>query len=252
MHAIYRLVDPRTSETFYVGVAEDVYTRFLQHLRCDGSNPAKDARIQELKAANMMVILETLQLLENAELAFKREGYWIRHFYDLGAPLTNQVMPLAQEYTLAIQPLESKVSPVLIRGMALEEQKAYILALLDMGVTRRKVYTKVDGYIHPVVVDQVFDEQMSLTLSKEMRNEPRLSEQADVAPEEVPAIGPDLRPDDLEMSPLQVQQFKVLYPALGNIVKCLERIDNGRGQGLGKRYHRHASWIVKNELKQNK
>jgi hypothetical protein len=68
-----------------------------------------------------------------------------------------------------------------------------------------------------------------------------LLDDAGSTPDELPAFGND----DLLMNDLQVKQFMVLYPAIGNIVKCLERIDNGKGQGLGKRYFKHASRIVK-------
>lgn len=44
MHAVYRLVDPRTNETFYVGVAEDVYTRFLLLIRQYNLAPQKRGR----------------------------------------------------------------------------------------------------------------------------------------------------------------------------------------------------------------
>jgi hypothetical protein len=68
-----------------------------------------------------------------------------------------------------------------------------------------------------------------------------LVDEPGMTPDEFPAMGND----DLMMNDLQIQQFMVLYPAIGNIVDSLKRIDNGKGQGLGKRYFKHASWIVK-------
>lgn len=51
--------------------------------------------------------------------------------------------------------------------------------------------------------------------------------------------------DELVMSEKQVELFKAIYPVIGNIVESLKKIENGKGQGLGKRYFAHASWLVK-------
>lgn len=66
-------------------------------------------------------------------------------------------------------------------------------------------------------------------------------------PVEPLGMGPDSSPndlvlgeDDLMMNDLQIQQFEILYKALGNIKECLRRID-----GCNNRHHRHASWIVR-------
>lgn len=48
--------------------------------------------------------------------------------------------------------------------------------------------------------------------------------------------------DDLMMNDLQIQQFEILYKALGNIKECLRRVD-----GCNNRHHRHASWIVRSK-----
>jgi predicted GIY-YIG superfamily endonuclease len=161
MHAVYRLVDPRNQETFYVGTAEDVYARFLQHLRCDSSNPAKDSRIQELKTANIMVVMETLQLLPDINLALKREAYWIKHFYDLGAPLTNQILPLMQEKA---QKVPQRTLTGLRPGMPLEEQEAFVKKMLDAGMSRRKILAKVDGYIPHDLVRQMIGQNIKDSL----------------------------------------------------------------------------------------
>jgi predicted GIY-YIG superfamily endonuclease len=158
MFANYALIDPRDNQVFYVGLAEDVYARFIQHLRCDGSNPNKDARIQAMKAANVMVVMSTLQLHETIEQAKQREAYWIRHYYDLGMPLTNQLIPRYKEE--AVEPVLEQDEPKLrLRPrMPLEEQREYVLSLLEQGMTRRKIYANVDGFIHPSVVDTVIAE----------------------------------------------------------------------------------------------
>jgi predicted GIY-YIG superfamily endonuclease len=98
MFTVYRLIDQRYSTTRYVGITDDVYVRFSQHLRCDGSNPGKDEWIQELKECQIMLIMETLQVVETLEEAKEREAYWIQHFLSEGAKLLNQQIPLGFSY----------------------------------------------------------------------------------------------------------------------------------------------------------
>ena len=83
---IYALIDPRDNTVRYVGVTEDVYAQFQQHINCAAANYAKNAWIHELRAANKMVIMETLEEVEDRERALEREGYWITHFEMLREP----------------------------------------------------------------------------------------------------------------------------------------------------------------------
>jgi hypothetical protein len=93
MYTIYALIDPRDGKVRYVGLTDNVYARFLQHIRCDGTNARKDAWIQELKAANVMLQMTTLQSVEDLKAASAREIYWIHHFLSLGILLYNNVIP---------------------------------------------------------------------------------------------------------------------------------------------------------------
>jgi len=89
MYVIYSLEDPRDNATRYVGITNDVYQRFCEHIRCDGSNFRKDAWIQELKATNSMVRMPTLEQVKTVAEARVREAYWIHHYLHLGADLLN-------------------------------------------------------------------------------------------------------------------------------------------------------------------
>jgi predicted GIY-YIG superfamily endonuclease len=64
MYIVYGLVDPRNNVTRYVGMTDNVYKRFQQHMYCDGSNPRKDGWIGELKALNKMLVMVTLEEVE--------------------------------------------------------------------------------------------------------------------------------------------------------------------------------------------
>lgn len=89
MYSIYALIDPRDNTVRYVGLTDDVYKRFVQHIQCSGNNYAKNIWITELRSVNKMVIMETLEEVESRDLAEERERYWIRHFEMLQEPIAN-------------------------------------------------------------------------------------------------------------------------------------------------------------------
>ena len=72
-------------------------------------------------------------------------------------------------------------------------------------------------------------------------NEP--VEPVDEGPDTMPQLGTD----DYVLSDLQIDLFTAYYRDCGNIAESLSRIKNEKGQGLGRRYFRHASWIVKSK-----
>ncbi len=164
MYVVYGLEDKRVPEIFYVGVTEDVYARFARHLKCDGTNPAKDARILDMRANNIMVGMIELQRVEGVELAKKRESYWIRHYYDLGAPLTNLVIPVVHDNAVTIRS-ESASHRISYKSklkamMTFDEQRDVIISMLNEGMTRKRILSRVDGFIYPNTVNKVLDECM--------------------------------------------------------------------------------------------
>ena len=99
MFTVYDLVDPRDGEPFYVGITENVYDRFLQHINCEGGNFEKNARIMELRGLNLMVVMRSLQQVETRSVALLREKYWIEHYVALGKVLYNRVQKRREEAT---------------------------------------------------------------------------------------------------------------------------------------------------------
>lgn len=89
MYTIYALIDPRDNTVRYVGVTDNVYARFAQHMNCSGNNYPKNAWIHELRSMNMMLIMENLEQTEIREYAYEREQYWIQHFEMLHEPIVN-------------------------------------------------------------------------------------------------------------------------------------------------------------------
>jgi predicted GIY-YIG superfamily endonuclease len=67
MYSVYALVDPRDDLPFSLGVTDDVYKRFAQHLQCNGTNLDNNERIQELKNEHLMLIMRTIEVLETIE-----------------------------------------------------------------------------------------------------------------------------------------------------------------------------------------
>jgi predicted GIY-YIG superfamily endonuclease len=87
---VYSIDDPTKDYIpFYVGITIDLYERFKQHMRCDGTNVQKDRRIQEILAAGHLPIMRTIEQTEPFGEALEREAYWIIHYLNQGVVLTN-------------------------------------------------------------------------------------------------------------------------------------------------------------------
>jgi predicted GIY-YIG superfamily endonuclease len=91
MYIIYRLDDPRVHQTRYVGITDNVFARFIQHVQCLGGNQAKNAWIQELRKENVMPLMIELERTPDRVQALLRETYWICHYHTLNHPLLNIV-----------------------------------------------------------------------------------------------------------------------------------------------------------------
>lgn len=88
MHVVYALQDPRNNEVFYVGETHNLYTRFVEHIRCRDNNTRKNERISELKAVGLLPIPLTLEVVRDDQ-GLETEKYWIAHYHHLGMPLCN-------------------------------------------------------------------------------------------------------------------------------------------------------------------
>lgn len=93
MYTVYALIDPRDWSIHYVGMTDNVYTRFQQHIRLQSNNEQKNTWLQSLKDADVMVFMKTLETADNLEDALQKEAYWIRHYIRLKSPLTNRYLP---------------------------------------------------------------------------------------------------------------------------------------------------------------
>ncbi len=88
-HFVYELLDPRDNSTFYVGITVNLLQRYKQHMSLDGSNPAKDARVQEILASGHLPPMRTIEQVGSLQEALERESYWIHRYIGQGIALLN-------------------------------------------------------------------------------------------------------------------------------------------------------------------
>lgn len=90
---IYRLVDPRNNEIFYVGQTYDPRERYYAHIACKSSNTAKDARITELRQLGLRPRFEIIEKIISVEIepVLEAERKWILFYLEQGEPLTNVI-----------------------------------------------------------------------------------------------------------------------------------------------------------------
>lgn len=90
MFAVYVLIDPIDNLVRYVGIAENVYTRFIQHINCQGSNADKNLWIMDRRSKNLMIIMRTIDQAETRAEALILEQKWIAYYSKAGMPLFNR------------------------------------------------------------------------------------------------------------------------------------------------------------------
>src|SRR6184192_3504106 len=151
-YAVYRLIDPRTQSTFYVGVTDNLAARYIQHLRCSDKNTRKNERIQEIKDAHFLPIPDTLEIIEERTLALKRERYWIQHYRYLGDNLLNAVFPASE--IKHVEEEEVSVKP----AMVVKEE------ISVKPISERKYATKYET--EPVAVEELVKRRKPLTIAQ--------------------------------------------------------------------------------------
>jgi predicted GIY-YIG superfamily endonuclease len=90
VYSVYALIDPRGDKSIrYIGITNDVYRRFCEHIKCSGTNQAKNTWIQELQAEQVMVIMQTLISGQTFTQAKQLEDEWIHRLLKEGCSLLN-------------------------------------------------------------------------------------------------------------------------------------------------------------------
>ena len=89
MFVTYALLDPRTTSVFYVGLSNDLTTRFIAHITNREVNRAKNAVIDELRSVGMLPYCRTLEVNDTERAGRESERKWIDAFMEIGEPLCN-------------------------------------------------------------------------------------------------------------------------------------------------------------------
>lgn len=152
MHIVYGLQDSRDNTVFYVGLTADLYTRYVQHIRCEGSNAEKNERIHQLKALGLLPLPLTLETVHTLHQGQERELYWIHHYAYLGMPLTNEIRPSMARRLKEMRGKQGKdISPLkLIPGPSvsvddLPSLARQVMSLQAAGVQKTEIMRQVWG-----------------------------------------------------------------------------------------------------------
>lgn len=92
MYTIYALIDPSDGLIRYVGMAQDLYSRFIQHINCESRNAEKNLWVTDCRSRNVMIQMRTLEAVETRDQALEAEKRWIEHYCALSMPLLNKAI----------------------------------------------------------------------------------------------------------------------------------------------------------------
>lgn len=83
-YAIYALTDPRDAFIRYIGMSNNAYRRFREHIQYPTSPSHKERWLQELLEHGMLPGLVILETVQGEPLAREREEYWINFYQSTG------------------------------------------------------------------------------------------------------------------------------------------------------------------------
>jgi len=87
-YAIYALTDPRDAFIRYIGISNNAYRRFREHVQHPISPSHKEEWIRELLEQGMLPGLVILEIVDGEALAREREEWWV-NFYTKDGMLLN-------------------------------------------------------------------------------------------------------------------------------------------------------------------
>lgn len=159
MYVVYGLEDPRDHLIHYVGITNNVYKRFNQHIRGDCGNLAKNGWIFECRQQNIMIRMVELQRVGTLKIAKERERYWIQHYLDLGHPLNNaQIARSIRREHARLERLEEAEQMAKRRLEVMQKRQAEIREIVEQPVN------EVAPLIDPIDITVHHSPQPSLAL----------------------------------------------------------------------------------------
>ena len=123
MRFIYRLIDPRTNETRYIGQTDNLKRRYNDHV-CDCLNiknktyhTHKSNWIRSLISNDLLPVIEVIEECDGLEQSNIREKYHIEKFHNEGCKLTNSYVSDVTEFSITTREKMSSAK----KGKKLEE-----------------------------------------------------------------------------------------------------------------------------------
>lgn len=149
-YVVYGLEDPRDYMYHYIGITDDVYQRFNQHITGSGGNLEKNGWIFECRQDNIMIIMREIERVELIESARRREEFWCMYYLHLGHPLNNDriVKPIIEKRKLLeekyifeerIKILETEKSELTKRCLMTPDMEQQIIEYWDHGISARAI-----------------------------------------------------------------------------------------------------------------
>jgi predicted GIY-YIG superfamily endonuclease len=144
MYFVYKLSHPISGDIGYVGVTNNLYKRFKEHIAANGDMTKKGEWVKSLRSENLIPSISVIEAIETEEQAYMRERYWIQHFIETGVDLYNMLLLEDAFLNAPKQPRKKYVSVpgVLDAGSTMTK----------LGIKSRKTLYKLikDGVIHPI------------------------------------------------------------------------------------------------------
>lgn len=111
---IYRLRDPFTYVVRYIGLTDDLATRYIQHITTKEKNRGKDSWIRDTKAKGYLPLVDIVDKAPHGEEGPRKEAFWINFYKERGdAALLNTQYPVS---TITISP--SSIAHLVIAATA--------------------------------------------------------------------------------------------------------------------------------------
>ena len=184
MRFIYRLIDPKTNETRYIGQTGDLSRRYNDHV-CDCLNiknkkyhTHKSNWIRNLISNDLLPIIEVIEECDGLDQSNIREKYYIEKFHNEGCKLTNSYVSDVTEFSIETRKKMSsakkgKKLEEIVGEEKAEELKVYYSERLKINNPNRSDDPSVRDKISNSLKEYFSDKNNHWAFGKEMTDEMR-------------------------------------------------------------------------------
>jgi hypothetical protein len=75
LYFVYKLVDPRTNQPFYIGITKNPNYSMWQHLTANDGNKRKRDKIVDIQSEGLSPRMRIIEITENERTVLKKETY---------------------------------------------------------------------------------------------------------------------------------------------------------------------------------